>query len=197
MASEKKSKDEFELFQEAMRDVKPLKKDKRQAKRVPTKPKKKTSNREPFQSLEEYEKEQVSKSLQDLVKGDAPMDFSFSDEYEEHMQPGVSRDILRKLRKGHYSVQGSLDLHGMNREEARKEVLAFIKESVLNNKKLVLVITGRGKRSPDGRGVLKSLLPRWLSRGAISRYVIGHATAKQWDGGVGAFYVLLRRKDKI
>jgi DNA-nicking Smr family endonuclease len=56
----------------------------------------------------------------------------------------------------------------------------------------VLIVHGRGLGSKDNIPVLKEKLQAWLTRGAIGRHVLAFTSARPWDGGTGAVYVLLR-----
>lgn len=132
-------------------------------------------------------------SLADLIEGSGPFDFTSSDEYIEGTAPGIDRRLLKRLRRGDYSVQGHLDLHGMTRDEARNAVDNFIVESRSTGKRCILVIHGRGLNSKDQIPVLKDKLRSWLARGRISRSVLAFSSARPCDGGAGAVYILLRR----
>jgi DNA-nicking Smr family endonuclease len=138
------------------------------------------------------EEELVMRQLDDLVHGVADFDFTDTSEYIEAIQKGVDRRLLRRLRRGEFSCQAHLDLHGLNRREARDKVGEFIKESVLRSRKCVLIVHGRGHGSKDNIPVLKTKLAAWLTRGAIGKKVLAYTSAKPYDGGTGAVYVLLR-----
>ena len=99
---------------------------------------------------------------------------------------------VKKLRRGELSIQAHLDLHGFRREEARQRVAEFISRSHVEGKRCVLIIHGRGLGSRDNIPVLKEKLTSWLTRGAIGKHVLAFTSARPWDGGVGAVYVLLR-----
>src|SRR5262249_14450013 len=131
--------------------------------------------------------------LCELVAQRGPLDLTDSDEYIEGHAPGLDARILRRLRGGHYSIQGHIDLHGLTREEAKKELDLFIEDSHRRGRRTVLVVHGRGLHSKDQIPVLKSGLQVWLSRGRIGRHVLAFTSAQRHDGGVGAVYVLLRR----
>jgi DNA-nicking Smr family endonuclease len=131
--------------------------------------------------------------LRALVSGEAPFDLSDTDEFVEGRVAGVSHDIVRKLRRGEFAVQGHVDLHGLTREEAKREVEAFLRSSRSGGKRCVLVVHGRGLHSKDQLPVLKDALRTWLSTARFSRHVLAFATARPADGGAGAIYVLLRR----
>lgn len=131
--------------------------------------------------------------LRALVSGDAPFDLSDSDEFIEGRVAGVDPNLVRKLRRGEFAVQGHVDLHGMTREEAKRTVEGFLRASRNGGKRCVLVVHGRGLHSKDQLPVLKDALKTWLSTARFARHVLAFATARPVDGGAGAVYVLLRR----
>jgi len=131
--------------------------------------------------------------LSDLVDGSGSFDISDTDEYIEGIANGLDRRLLSRLRRGDFSVQAHVDLHGLTRDEARIRVEGFLHESRLRSRRCVLIIHGRGLNSKDQIPVLKDSVRIWLTRGRISRAVLAFATARPTDGGAGAVYVLLRR----
>jgi DNA-nicking Smr family endonuclease len=134
----------------------------------------------------------VMQELDDLVSGVSPFDFADTEEFIEASVRGLDRRILRQLRRGEYSVQAHLDLHGMRREEARARVATFVERAHTEGKKCVLIVHGRGLGSKDNIPVLKEKLTAWLTRGAIGKRVLAFTSARPYDGGTGAVYVLLR-----
>ncbi|MDD5309078.1 MAG: Smr/MutS family protein [Deltaproteobacteria bacterium] len=134
----------------------------------------------------------VMRQLDDLVRGDVAFDFADTEEYIEAKVAGLDRNVVRKLRRGEFSVQAHLDLHGLTRDEAREKVDAFIRGMHAEGKRCVLIVHGRGLRSKDNVPVLKTKLAAWLTRGAMGRRVLAYASARPSDGGTGAVYVLLR-----
>jgi DNA-nicking Smr family endonuclease len=135
-------------------------------------------------------------ALRALVSGDAPFDLSDSDEYVEGWVSGLDHRIVVKLRRGEFAVQGHLDLHGRTRDEAKREIDAFVRSSRLAGKRCVLVVHGRGLHSKDQVPVLKDAVRGWLATQRFSRHVLAFATARPADGGAGALYLLLRRPGK-
>jgi DNA-nicking Smr family endonuclease len=131
--------------------------------------------------------------LSDLVDGTGTFDISDTDEYIEGIALGLDRRLLSRLRRGDFSIQAHVDLHGLTRDEARIRVEGFLHESRLRSRRCVLIIHGRGLNSKDQIPVLKESVRIWLTRGRISRSVLAFATARPTDGGAGAVYVLLRR----
>jgi DNA-nicking Smr family endonuclease len=131
--------------------------------------------------------------LVNLVEGDGPFRFVDAEEVHAGMAPGVSRELLDKLQRGAFSTRRHLDLHGLSRVEAKPRLIDFLVEARRDGERCVLVVTGRGRSSPDGISVLREILPRWLSRSPLRAHVLAFSTALQADGGPGAYYVLLRR----
>lgn len=131
--------------------------------------------------------------LSELVAGRGEFDIADTDEFIEGAAPGTDRNLMRALRRGDFSIQGHLDLHGMTQVEARDAVERFLTESRRARKRCVLIVHGRGLHSKDSIPVLKERLKVWLSQKRIGQMVLAFATARPHDGGTGAVYVLLRR----
>jgi DNA-nicking Smr family endonuclease len=131
--------------------------------------------------------------LCDLVSGEAPFDVTQSDEHVEGSVVGLDPRLLRRLRQGEFAYQDHIDLHGLTSEEARVRVDAFLTRAYQTHKRCVLIVHGRGLSSKDKIPVLKSRVTGWLSRGRWARIVLAFSSARSYDGGTGALYVLLRR----
>ncbi|HSH85138.1 MAG TPA: Smr/MutS family protein [Guyparkeria sp.] len=108
----------------------------------------------------------------------------------QYLRPGVQKTILRKLKRGGYSISASLDLHGMTVEQARSEVATFIRSERAEVRRCVRIVHGKGHGSADRQPVLKTLLNRWLPQ---RDDVVAFCSAPPHDGGTGAVYLLLRR----
>jgi len=113
--------------------------------------------------------------------------------YIEGAVHAKDRLYLDDLRSGRFSVQAWLDLHGMNREEARFALDEFILASVRASLSCVRVIHGRGRHSHKQRSILKDSIQQWLCSRRLGRHVIAYTSARRYDGGDGAVYILLRR----
>jgi DNA-nicking Smr family endonuclease len=111
------------------------------------------------------------------------------DESLSYCRPGISQEIVRKLRRGAWIVQAQLDLHGMRREEAREALAEFIRESSKRGLRCLRVIHGKGLGSVGKEPVLKGKVRAWLVQKAE---VIAFCQARPHDGGAGAVLVLLQ-----
>ena len=105
------------------------------------------------------------------------------------VREGFGRDVLRKLRRGHWVVQGELDLHGMNRQHALFHTDLFLKQSVKRGARCVRIVHGKGLGSRNREPVLKGLLRKWLQRRSE---VLAFSQAPAAQGGSGAVLVLLK-----
>ncbi|MHA7632040.1 Smr/MutS family protein [Corallococcus sp. M7] len=131
--------------------------------------------------------------LSDLVAVDGPLSFTGSDESFEGASPGTDPNLLRSLRRGDFSVQDRLDLHGKTQREAQAAVERFLSDSRRAKRRCVLIVHGRGLNSKDQIPVLKDAVRDLLSQKRLERMVLAFCTARPQDGGAGAVYVLLRR----
>ena len=111
----------------------------------------------------------------------------------------MDKKAFTRMKRGKMLPEAKLDLHGMTQEQAHPALVGFIIRSHGSGKRLVLVVTGKGKtKTDDGpipvrRGVLKHHVPQWLAMPPIGPLVLQVAEAHISHGGSGAYYVYLRR----
>jgi DNA-nicking Smr family endonuclease len=171
--------DEIGLFRDAMRDVAPAPPLKRAllgaAKPAPI----------PTQTLRD-EREALAESLSDhdpwLTGFETGEELCF-------LREGLPQIVLRKLRRGHWVIQGELDLHGLNRDEARSQLAEFLHASLKAGHRCVRVVHGKGLGSLNREPVLKHKVRIWLAR---RDDVLAYCQARPTDGGSGAAVVLLK-----
>ena len=135
-------------------------------------------------------------AMADFLAGRVEFTLAHTGEYLEGFVKGTDPIVMEKLRAGVFSPEAHVDLHGQNAQQAYDSLLFFMKNAYQRNLRCVLVITGRGKNSPDGVGVIRPQLQSWLTRDPCKRVVLAFCTAKPGDGGPGAVYVLLRKFKK-
>jgi DNA-nicking Smr family endonuclease len=118
-------------------------------------------------------------------------------------EPGriIEPKMKRRLMRGQVEIDGTIDLHGMRQVEAHAALKRFISARVARGDRTVLVITGKGLKKLDDltivdRGVLRTMLPIWLSEPTMAPLIAGWDVSAQGHGGEGAFYVRLRRVEK-
>lgn len=115
--------------------------------------------------------------------------------------PSTDRRTAEKLRGGKLRPEARLDLHGMTRDEAFDALSAFIAGSRNRGRRVVLVITGKGRsREAEGPwyepvpGLLRDHVPVWLRSPPLNSLVLDAVPARPGDGGEGALYVLLKKR---
>lgn len=175
------------LFQEAMADVDPLEDGPNRFVTLPN------TDTRPAHPAPDDELETLAR-LTDLVSGSAELDITFSDEYMEGSVQGFDPRLLRRLKRGEFPLQDYLDLHGLTKQEAQEKVHSFLLQSYRAGLRCVLVVHGRGHNSENHIPILKERLPHWLIRGPARKIVLAFSTARPYDGGTGALYILLRKR---
>ena len=103
-------------------------------------------------------------------------------------RPGIGTDVTARLRKGDWSIQAQVDLHGLRSDEARESLGGFIRNAYKQGLRCVRVVHGKGLGSPGKQPVLKTKTQRWLIQ---KNEVIAFVQAKPAEGGAGALVVLL------
>ena len=171
--------EEAALFRDAVRDATPLKSSSR------TRLKANSPPPIPVQSLLD-----VHDALAESLSGPLSLDQSVETGEELFfLREGLGRDVLRKLRRGHWVVQDFVDLHGLNREQARSLLAEFLGACLKQGLRCVRVIHGKGLRSSKREPVLKGKVQQWLAQ---RDEVLAFCQAPSNEGGSGALLVLLR-----
>jgi DNA-nicking Smr family endonuclease len=175
--------DEEALLRDALKGVAPLRDSgKASLQRPPPAP-------IPVQSLREDE--QV---LQDSLSDQLPVEVGLETGEElVFLRQGLTNQILKKLRRGFWSTQDQLDLHGLRTEEARALLVDFLNDALKHGFRCVRIVHGKGLRSPNAEPVLKRKVGNWLSQ---RDEVLAFVQARAEDGGGGAVMVLLKAKGR-
>jgi DNA-nicking Smr family endonuclease len=173
----KENEEEDDDFRRAVADAKPLAPQKRAAphrRRVSPVPKQRLRDEHAVlaESLGPH-------SLDDAIDSGDELAF---------LSEGLGRDLLRKLRRGHWVVEDELDLHGMNRNMAAISVTEFLRRCRHRRLGCVRIVHGKGLGSKQREPVLKGLLRKWLVR----QDVLAFSQAPAAQGGSGAVLVLLK-----
>jgi DNA-nicking Smr family endonuclease len=118
----------------------------------------------------------------------------------EPFDPKAAKQIARGRRE----IAARLDLHGMRQEDAYTALLHFLNRCQTRGYRDVLIITGKGGDTrPDRnfwkqekRGVLRRLVPQWLSESAFRDKVVSYTESALRHGGSGALYVTIRKRGR-
>ena len=174
-----RTQQEQQLFAEATRGVQPLAAPARAPRPAPLIP--------PLPLMHQRdEAAALAASLSDGVDADTLLD---TDAALSFARDGIAPNSVRKLRRGDWTIQAQLDLHGMTREEARTALTQFLHNTLTQGLRCVRVVHGKGLGSKNHLPVLKEKVRRWLMQ---SGEVLAYVQARAADGGAGAVIVLLR-----
>mgnify|MGYP006108663539 FL=1 len=171
--------DEENLFREAVKNVKPLKIKSKTIEIIGNKPK-------PIAKkfLEDEQKVLVDSLSDDYIYEDGDLENGLL-----FLRSGHSPDIIKKLKKGYWVVQGSIDLHGMISQEAKSYIVSYIQECKKKHIRCIRIIHGKGIGSKNKEPILRNKVKNWLAQ---KDEVIAYAQAPRHDGGSGAVIVLLK-----
>ena len=106
-------------------------------------------------------------------------------------KPGIQHRTIKKLQRGIFRVQASLDLHGLKLTEAEHELHQFITYAQQRGMQCVYVVHGKGNHS-GGQSLLKKMVYAYMQQSAL---VMACSSALPQDGGTGAMYVLLKKQN--
>lgn len=179
MSTDHQDDDERNLFRKAVGKIRPVKQDTIHPHRQHRKP-------VPEQTLRD-QREVMESLLSDEYE---PADIETGDELL-YTRPGLQHSVIRKLRRGQYTIEAELDLHGATVIQAREAVNTFLKNARDQDKRVVRIIHGKGKSSEDKLPVLKGKVNSWLRQ---KGEVLAFCSARLNDGGTGAVYVLIKSK---
>lgn len=134
------------------------------------------------------EREVIHESLHDPVQWHEDKE---TGEELAYVRPGITRQTLRRLRRGDWISQAELDLHGLTKAEAKLELADFLHECKRRGVRCVRIIHGKGLRSKNREPVLKHHVRHWLT---LREEVLAFVQARPMDGGGGAVMVLLKSR---
>lgn len=117
-----------------------------------------------------------------------------------HAAVRMDHGTHKRMTRGKLKPEGCIDLHGMTLSEAHPALISFVFQSHEMERRLVLVITGKGRDRDSGgpipirRGILKHQIPNWLTTPPLGSMILDIREAHQRHGGGGAYYVYLKRR---
>ncbi|MCR5507033.1 MAG: Smr/MutS family protein [bacterium] len=108
----------------------------------------------------------------------------------------VDKATIKNIRRGNFSFDAKLDLHGKTLERAFATFISFINKNYECENRNLLIVTGKGNPEKN-TGVIRKNLPAWLNDENVKDKILYVNYANISDGGDGAFYILLRKKKFI
>jgi len=182
--------DDAMTFREAVRDVKPLAQTAKPAglerpharvpRRAAIRARSRSELHETMPLVAAAPAAETGSPAQDSISGADALSFR---------RPGVRTQVLRRLRRGLFTIEDELDLHGLSQSAARDQLAEFIAMNYAAGHRCVRIIHGKGYRSGARGPILKIAVDSWLRRHGD---VMAFSSARPIDGGTGAVYVLLR-----
>jgi DNA-nicking Smr family endonuclease len=168
-----------DLFRQAVADAQPLAQHDKLLRRQDTPP--------PYPVQSHLDEHAVL--AESLAAGWTAEDWLDTGDEPNFVRDGVSRQVLRKLRSGVWVIQDQLDLHGLDRHQAREALAGFLASCARRGVRCVRVIHGKGLGSKNREPVLKTKVKYWLAR---RQEVLAYCQTQPVDGGSGALVVLLK-----
>ena len=132
------------------------------------------------------DREVLEQSLSDEIDIERFLD---TDDTLSWRREGIGPDVVRRLRRGEWTVRSQIDLHGLRVDEARTALVEFLSDAIRSEWRCLRIIHGKGLGSPSREPVLKDKVKKWLAQRAE---VLAFCQARPNDGGSGALIVLLQ-----
>ncbi len=173
------SDEDSALFRKAIGDAKPLKQDNF----IAEKPKPKA-----------YPAKTIADKIaviEEMINGEFNSDYLERGDELLYSHPGVQKQVLKKLRRGHFKIEAELDLHGMTVDAAKSALINFLNQCSVRSHRCVRIIHGKGLNSINKQPILKNKLNQWLQK---REKILAFCSARPMDGGTGAIYLLLKRE---
>ena len=174
--------DDTDFFSDAMQGVQTIDKDK----------KKIIKKRDVRHFRQTSQDDNPQQMLEEALQENHRLNVTNLPEFMEGFIEGINPITMEKLRRGEFSVQRTLDLHGYSIDDADELFQTFIKDTVREGLKCVKIIHGRGLKSKGGP-VLKEHLKTWIIKAMHRKWVLAFCNTLMCDGGPGATYILLKK----
>ncbi|WP_051640706.1 Smr/MutS family protein [Thiomicrorhabdus sp. Milos-T2] len=175
------------IFLEAMKDVKPLNTTKKNESYNP-----KAINAAQKSVLKRVKrKANLEQKKQTTLETEKDFSTSKVSAFESilYHQKGIRLQELSKLKKGEFSIQAVLDLHGFTQDTAEQQIIEFVSHCYHEKYRFIRIIHGKGYNSEDEYPILKNLVNQLLRQ---IKVIIAFASTPEKDGGTGAVNLFLK-----
>jgi DNA-nicking Smr family endonuclease len=112
--------------------------------------------------------------------------------------PGTTLDASwdRRLSRGLVQPDFTLDLHGHNLATAYELLDRRLDQALRDGARLLLLVTGKppGPERPVKRGAIRAAIGDWLAASRHAGQIAAVRNAHPRHGGLGALYIVLRRR---
>jgi DNA-nicking Smr family endonuclease len=171
--------DDAALFRDAVGPVKPLPESTLPPRKPRPRPAARMAERDEIEARSEFQR--GLDDLSSLAAGDIL----------SYRRDTLPVPVFQRLKRGRFSAQDELDLHGATVAQAESMLRTFIAEAHAHEFGCVRIIHGKGRRDDGGIPVLKNLVDRVLRQRAD---ILAFHSAPAAQGGTGAVLVLLARR---
>jgi DNA-nicking Smr family endonuclease len=173
------SAEDSDLFRQSIGEVKAVKND--------------TLILKPSEKPKPYPQNKTLETIKSFEPSDIEVDLLHHEDSLNFIAPGLQKNILKKLRKGYFGFDASIDLHGLTSQEAKHQLSRFLHFSIEDGFRCVHIIHGKGYGSSTDRPVLKNDINVWLRQHSE---VQAFCSTPSKHGGTGAVFVLLKLSAK-
>lgn len=178
--SQAEDEDDAALFRSAIGQVIPIR---RMEAPATTK-----SRPKPRARMAEQDEQQALGEFAQLLRTGMPLE---AGDVTSYRRDNLPPRMFQRLKRGQYSVQDELDLHGATAAQAESLLRQFLLEAHAHEHGCVRIIHGKGLQSDSGAPVLKNLVDRMLRQ---RNDVLAFHSAPAAQGGTGALLVLLAHR---
>jgi len=147
----------------------------------------------PHEKPKPYPKDKPVDSIKPFDSGNIEVEKLYQEDSVSFLAPGLQKNVIKKLRKGYYGFDASIDLHGLTSQQAKQQLTKFLHFSIEDGYRCVHIIHGKGYGSSNNQPVLKNDINLWLRQHSN---VQAFCSTPPKDGGTGAVFVLLKRGEK-
>jgi DNA-nicking Smr family endonuclease len=147
----------------------------------------------PSEKPKPYPKNKTLETIKSFEPSDIEVTLLHHEDSLSFIALGLQKNVLKKLRKGYFGFDASIDLHGLTSQEAKHQLSKFLHFSIEDGCRCVHIIHGKGYGSSDNRPVLKNDINVWLRQ---HTEVQAFCSTPSRHGGTGAVFVLLKLSAK-